>query len=680
VLEKIINDSDSQIVEVAYLVVCEGARWRDVFRLPPSQVTTVGRSSTNRIVIQDEICSRNHCEVFQSEGGWVLRDLGSRNGTLVDGIPVHGDVGLKDGQLMEIGAAALGFTYDLSQPFPQLGDRERLLESDSDTAVDQSVLADQTSHTEPEIIHRKRRTRFRSSQASENISRDRTSQELASLYRLALDMGAAPDVNSLAEVVLDALFSGTSSDIGAILLFQSERSSTASCEDLQVLAYKSVDDSPYQRLAESLSRSVLAQGDAILARDVADDSRLGTRDSWGEIQARSVICAPVRSGEEIKGVVHLYSTSPERQLESDDLEFTMAVSDQLGVALQNLKERETLATGLARAQEENETLRQQLETESELVGESQSMKQLRENIFKIGPTDATVLIRGESGVGKELVARALHFNSKRRPKPFVCLNCAALSESLLESELFGHEKGAFTGATDRKPGKFEQADCGTLFLDEVGEMSLAVQAKFLRVLEGHTFERVGGSKAIDVNVRVVAATNRDLEEAVEGGSFRKDLYFRLQVVELTVPALREHRDDIPRLVSHFVDRFANKSGRSIKKVSKSALELLKNYDWPGNIRELQNTIERAVILCSGEMLTEDGIQLSALGKSKSQSVNPVESAEFRELPLELLEKEHILSTLAWTHWNKTKAAQILGIERSTLDRKLKRYQISRPAT
>ena len=308
------------------------------------------------------------------------------------------------------------------------------------------------------------------------------------------------------------------------------------------------------------------------------------------------------------------------------------------------------------------------------------MQSLKELIERIAPTDATVLVRGESGVGKELVSRAIHFGSDRRNGPFVCMNCAALSETLLESELFGHEKGSFTGAVGRKLGKFEQANRGTLFLDEVGEMSLQVQAKFLRVLEGHPFERVGGGGEIQVDVRVVAATNRDLEKAIEEKKFRQDLFYRLFVVEVAMPTLRDHATDIPMLATHFLNRFVERTGRKITGFSDETMTLLTEYEWPGNVRELQNTIDRAVILARGERIEVGDIQLATLtptaantntGSSEAKAAN-------RDVTLERLEREHILATLERTGWNKSMAAQVLGIERSTLDRKLKRYKVSRP--
>jgi Nif-specific regulatory protein len=247
--------------------------------------------------------------------------------------------------------------------------------------------------------------------------------------------------------------------------------------------------------------------------------------------------------------------------------------------------------------------------------------------------------------------------------------------------LFGHEKGAFTGAVDRKVGRFEQADGGTLFLDEVGEMSSSIQAKFLRVLEGYPFERIGGRKPLQVNVRIVAATNRDLEEAVEDGDFRKDLYFRLQVAEITASPLRERRDDIELLARSFLQKFVQKTGRVITGFTDEAMQTLRDYNWPGNVRELQNTIERTVILCRNEVVRASDIQLSGLATRPAQpAADRSPSEEYRELSMADVEQEHILKTLEHTGWNKSRAAQILGIERSTLDRKLKRYHVPKPTT
>jgi Nif-specific regulatory protein len=289
------------------------------------------------------------------------------------------------------------------------------------------------------------------------------------------------------------------------------------------------------------------------------------------------------------------------------------------------------------------------------------------------PTDATVLVRGESGVGKELVAAAIHHASKRAAGPLVCMNCAALSPSLLESELFGHEKGAFTGATERKLGKFEAADGGTLMLDEIGEMDAEIQAKLLRVLEGHSFERVGGNASIDVDVRVVAATNRDLQEMVAEGTFRQDLFYRLHVIEIQVPPLRERGEDILLLAQHFLAKFNDSMGRRIESISDAAQKKLLDYHWPGNIRELRNVIERAVVLNSGTRIDAEHLLLTPASIGQRGQEN--RSAEFASVETSLadLERAHIERVLRHTDGNKSRAASILGIERSTLDRKLKKF-------
>ena len=280
-------------------------------------------------------------------------------------------------------------------------------------------------------------------------------------------------------------------------------------------------------------------------------------------------------------------------------------------------------------------------------------------------------------MGKELVARAVHFASPRKKGPFVCLNCAALTESLLESELFGHERGAFTGATDRKIGKFEAAHQGTLMLDEIGEMSLSIQTKFLRVLEGHPFERVGGSQAIRVDVRVIAATNRDLERAVGEGLFRRDLYFRLNVVEIFVPPLRKRPEDITELANHFLERFNQETGRKFRGFTPRAAAAMQQYRWPGNVRELKNVIERAVLLSQGDSIDADDLRLSNLATASESGELMIARVSYEPVPLAEIERRHIEATLETTAWNKSRAAEVLGIERSTLDRKIRRYNLRR---
>ncbi len=315
---------------------------------------------------------------------------------------------------------------------------------------------------------------------------------------------------------------------------------------------------------------------------------------------------------------------------------------------------------------------------SSIIGSTPPMEELLEMISYVATTEATVLITGESGTGKELVAAALHENSDRHDGPFIKVNCAALAETLLESELFGHEKGAFTGADRRREGKFIQADGGTLFLDEIGETTQAMQVKLLRVLQEHELQRVGGEETIKINVRILAATNRDLAAEVKAGNFREDLYYRLNVVTLAVPPLRERRGDIPLLVAHFVRKFAEKNRRVVDSVTPRCMELLVGYNWPGNVRELENAIERGVILMRGDQLSEKSLPLPIQkqeeeGNGSEPGVGTI-GAPFSS-SLQDAERVLILQTLEETGGNKSEAARRLGITRKTLQNKLQRYDV-----
>ena len=323
--------------------------------------------------------------------------------------------------------------------------------------------------------------------------------------------------------------------------------------------------------------------------------------------------------------------------------------------------------------EENRQLKKRLKEEfsfTNIIGKSPAMQRMFSTLTMVAPTDATVLITGESGTGKELVANALHQHSQRRDLPFVKLNCAALHESLLESELFGHEAGAFTGASGRRKGRFELANKGTLFLDEIGDMSLQTQAKILRVIQEGEFERLGGAETIKVDVRLLAATHKNLEEMIEAGTFRQDLYFRLSVVPVDLPPLRERATDIPELANYFLSRFAEKNRKDIRDFHPEALNLLMQYEWPGNIRELENTIERAVILCLGEQVTPQDLPPHLL----SDEVREMQESSSPEgFTLRDMEREVIRSTLEKTGHNKSQAAKQLGVARQTLLNKIKEY-------
>jgi DNA-binding NtrC family response regulator len=303
----------------------------------------------------------------------------------------------------------------------------------------------------------------------------------------------------------------------------------------------------------------------------------------------------------------------------------------------------------------------------QIIGRSLAMRMVFDLVSQVAPASSTILIEGESGTGKELIANSLHHHSPRRDKPMVKVNCAALPEALSESELFGHEKGAYTGATNEKLGYFEEADGGTILLDEISDLSPAIQAKLLRVIDNQEFNRVGSAKVRKVNVRVLAATNQNLKERVKAGRFREDLFYRLNVIRIALPPLRERVEDIPLLAEHFLSRYAHETNKPLKGFSKKAVKLLREYPWPGNVRELQNAVERAVVLCKGETVEASDLPIYGFPSAEAQA----------ERSLEGKEKEQVVQVLRETHWNLSKAAEVLGISRGTLYSKIERYGLKK---
>jgi len=344
--------------------------------------------------------------------------------------------------------------------------------------------------------------------------------------------------------------------------------------------------------------------------------------------------------------------------------------DELEIIVRKALERKQLVS-------ENVELRRQLEGRyhfHEIVSGSAEIEEVINTAGRAARSKATVLIRGESGTGKELIARAIHYTSPRKDSPFVAVNCAALSENLLESELFGHEKGAFTGADKQRRGRFEQADGGTIFIDEVGDIPLSTQVKLLRVLQEREFQRVGGNETIKVDVRVIAATNKDLEEMVENNEFREDLFYRLNVISIRIPPLRERRNDISPLISHFISRYAVENDKEIEGVSKEAMDVLMKYDYPGNVRELENAIERAVVMARGTLITAEDLPVH-IRSTRSESESGYGSVAGGSLPemVENLERHLIADALAESDGNQSKAAELLGISERNLRYKLKKY-------
>lgn len=662
----------------AYLIIRQGTRWTDVFRLEAGRPLIIGRASSNEIPVADERSSRRHAEVY-FESGWKVRDLGSRNGTLVDGVRITEPTALFSGNVVAVASCRMTFTHSLEEVAPPL---------DADDPGHETTRANDVELAS--IVHRQSKSaildpeKFQASEKSTKFGKPmagglKTNRAPAlELLQLAFELARETNLNRGCELAMMRLLDATGTQTAGVLRFENSQNGI---KNRNVLAAVQKAGKAYHPVSDTLAANVLKDNSALLARNIHDTSLAGNSSASASLQSSqmrstsSVVVAPILHEKDCLGLVHLYSRVGEPDLTPENLEVALAVAEVLSTFFINCDRQQSLESKLKNSRFRISELEQQLGHSDDWIGSSTTMQRVRDQVQRIGPTQATVLLRGESGAGKEVVARAIHQCSTRANAPFVPLNCAALTATLLESELFGHEKGAFTGATERKLGKFEQAHTGTMMLDELGEMSMEIQAKFLRVLEGKPFERVGGSKPIQVDVRVIAATNKDLEQAVKEGQFRSDLYFRLRVIELRVPSLRERTEDILQIAAHFLEQFRARSGHGPNGFSQRAQSAMLAYHWPGNVRELRNSVERAYVLATGPLAEPEDLALSHLeipGISFSQTPAEAPSSVYRERTLDDLEQEHIAATLEFTGGQKNRAAAILGIERSTLDRKLKR--------
>jgi formate hydrogenlyase transcriptional activator len=412
----------------------------------------------------------------------------------------------------------------------------------------------------------------------------------------------------------------------------------------------------------------------VIRRDLAAERLSASEERAYGHGFRSLCTLPLAVRGKSLGAITVGSLSS-GQYGEDDTEFLMEVANQIAVAVENMQLHEETAAMRARFEAEAVYLQEEIKTEhnfEEIIGQSAKVRELLRKIEQVAPTDSSVLIRGETGTGKELLARAVHDRSKRKDRSLVKVNCGSIPSGLVESEIFGHEKGAFTGAIQQRIGRFELANGGTIFLDEVTELPLDTQVKLLRVLQEGEFERVGSSKTIKVDVRVIAASNRDLNEVVRKGSFRADLYYRLNVFPLESPSLRERKSDIPLLVNFFLSRFGKKLGKDVRGVAQKSMESLTSYSWPGNVRELQNVIERAVVLARGPVVhIDDSLLQSETGAAEVSAIDTLENNE----------RSHILRALEKTNWvihGKKGAAELLGINPSTLRSRLEKLAIKKP--
>jgi Nif-specific regulatory protein len=418
-------------------------------------------------------------------------------------------------------------------------------------------------------------------------------------------------------------------------------------------------------IGQGIAGHVAKSGEPLLIEDVNKDPRWHKEISDSlKFDTHSIACAPMKVGERIIGVVQTIDKKNQEPFTEDDLRILIVFAEVAANAIRDARK-------IAEVTRENRDLKEELGGKYQIVGKSKPIQYVLSDAKKVANSSSSTLILGESGTGKELLARMIHRLSARKEMPMVVLNCGALTESLLEDELFGHEKGAYTGAVGKKVGKFELADGGTLFLDEIGEMSLGMQSKLLRVLQEGAYYRVGGNTVVHVDVRILAATNRDILKHIEEGKFREDLYYRLNVVQIHMPALRERKEDIPLLAEYFLDLMKKERNTPDLKISKAAMEKIMRYEWPGNIRELRNAIERAVVMGDGQEITPEDLPMA-----DSKVTYPgLEVGITLNEALNKFKKEFIVLNLKETNGNRSKAAKIMGIQRTYLSRLISKYEL-----
>jgi transcriptional regulator with GAF, ATPase, and Fis domain len=617
------------------LVALSGPLAGEVLPLNAAEVT-LGRDPASGICLADRSLSRTHCVLVQEDAGWVVRDLGSANGTFVNGVQVRQQA-LREGD--QIAAGESVFLLFLASPAPDSAGIELLPEAPSET----------TSRLRLEDAHYLHPTGPAASAAPH------AERQLRALLKLSTVLGSMREERELFDRVLDHLFEAIPADAAAVVLVD-ERGEPTDAHSRQGSL----------RTAVPISRAILAQafseGVGILCQDAAGHGSRPPADVAAHV--RSVLCVPLAGRSRPFGALYTTTTTGSEAFDDDHLQIVTAIAAIASAAIDNVRH-------FAAIEREAAALRADLHVTHSLVGASAPMQRVYALVSKIARSDTSAMIFGETGTGKELVARALHENSDRARKPFVAINCAALTETLLETELFGHERGAFTGAIAQKKGKLEVADGGTLFLDEVSELAPVHQSKLLRVLQQREFERVGGTRPIRVNIRVISATNRRLAAEVAAGRFREDLLFRLNVVSINMPALRERGEDIALLARHFIRHYARKAGRVVTGLSAPALERLMTYAWPGNVRELENAIERAIVLGSSELILPEDLPESLL---EAPAAPGRELPRFHEAVLDT-KRRVIIEAFRQARRSYVDAAGLLGLHPNYLHRVIRNLEL-----
>jgi len=648
------------------LEVTEGKSPGTVFKLT-RDVSFIGRAPANEVVLDDEHVSGRHARIVQGLDGATIEDLGSTNGTAVlrgEQRLVLGDVGdaieLQPGDVVE-----LGHDDEICRLAVSLLDDDHSAHLVSVKQVEDQVGATAFEH-DPVTMR--------------------------ALYDVQSKIGRAGDLDRVLEAIADAVFELVPHASHVTIVLQEgdhapeapapkKKRKAAARNYLPVLTRVRPEEQggppsetteQFVPITRGVYRKVLKERAAVLAADAPKE--VAATPSIMAASVRNTIAVPLWRGEEILGVLQVDNRDAPGMLKPKDLDVVLVVAEQASLAVSGARLIKRLKVAEARLRQENTFLKDREQRGVTLIGESDAMKQIMAQLDKVADTNVTVLIEGATGTGKELVAAALHHRSSRRDELFVAQNCAALTESLLESELFGHKKGSFTGATDDKKGLFELADGSTLFLDEITEAPMSIQSKLLRALQEGEIRPVGASEARTVNVRVVAATNRHLEAEVEAGRFREDLYYRLKVFPLKVPSLKERRSDIPLLIQHFLERYAAELGKPVAGISAEATHLLMAYDWPGNVRELQNEVQRVVIQVDpGAFVTPDLLS-SRMRKGEQIAARAgVAKGTLKETML-AVEKYIVFEALREHDGNKTSTAKTLGITREGLHKKLRQYE------
>jgi len=620
------------------LLVIAGPSKDSTIPLPDAEAA-LGRDPTNAVAVADASVSRKHCLLRREEDGrFRVKDLDSRNGTLVNGLAVK-EQWLHHGDEIATGDSVFLFLLEEEDLPAPVGRVE--FDDSHPTAETKVIQPKEVLYLQPDRL------------LKELPPTSQVARNLNALLKISRVVHAIRDLEELQAQLLDLIFEVVPACRGAILLAEG-----AKLEFSCLYARTRRDRQPQLvRVSRTIARQVMDENVAILGVDVPTSGALRDVESLVASEVRSLLCVPLTVFQRVIGCIYLDSTNSTSRFQEDHLQLLAAIAGISAVALDNARRLQWL-------EQENQRLTTEVRQEQSLVGEGLRMKEIFQFLARVAPTESTVLIEGESGTGKELAARALHRNSKRGNKQFVAINCAAIPETLLESDLFGHERGAFTGAAVQKKGRFEVADGGVVFLDEIGELAPALQVKLLRVLQEREFERVGGTQTIKVDIRLIAATNRDLTEAVRNGDFRQDLYYRLAVVRLTMPPLRERREDIPMLTRHFVQKYAKRSKVKPKPVAREAMAALVNYEWPGNVRELENAIERALVMGSS-----DAVLLEDLPESLLEQESPAEMHEGKyHASVKELKKQLIIDAVEQTRGNYIEAAGILGVHPNYLHR------------